>query len=98
MFALSDRGLDFIGYRFFRKYTILRKRNHSKLLRQARRMSLRSHWGVKSCQSIMSRLGLCTHCHSKYQYKVVGNLININAVKEIIRRWSRYGLQLESAC
>ena len=98
MFALSDRGLDFVGYRFFRKYTILRKRNHFKLLRQARRMSLRSHWGVKSCQSIMSRLGLCTHCHSKYQYKVVGNLININAVKEIIRRWSKYGLQLESAC
>ena len=98
LFALADRGLDFIGYRFFRTYTILRKRNHFKLLRQAKRMSARHNWKVKSCQSITSRLGMCKHCYSKYQYREVGRLVNLYSIKEVIRWWSKYGLQLESAC
>lgn len=98
LFALADRGLDFVGYRFFRTYTILRKRNHFKLLRQAKKMSARHRWKVKSCQSIISRLGMCKHCHSKYQYREVGRLVNLHSVKELIRWWSKNGLQLESAC
>lgn len=98
LFALADRGLDFIGYRFFRTYTILRKRNHFKLLRQAKRMSASHNWKLKSCQSIISRLGMCKHCYAKYQYREVGRLVNMRSIKEVIRWWSKNGLQLESAC
>lgn len=61
-------------------------------------MSARHNWKVKSCQSITSRLGMCKHCYSKYQYREVGRLVNLYSIKEVIRWWSKNGLQLESAC
>lgn len=59
LYKYNDRGIDFVGYRFFGKLTILRRRNLYKLYRQYLRLGkvITRH----TAMSIMSRLGFASH-------------------------------------
>ena len=80
MFKFEDRGLDFIGYRFFGGYTILRKRNLVKLYKKNHKLD--RVVTLRKAQSIISSLGFATHCYSSKIRKV----FNIKHLKDIIRR------------
>lgn len=79
LYKFSDRGLDFVGYRFFGKYTILRKRNLVKIYRQ--KDKLKGVITEHTAMSILSRLGFATHCFSSYARK----LFNMKHLKDIVR-------------
>lgn len=84
------RDIDFLGYRFFRDKTILRKRNALTLRRQARRISRMREITPHEAQSLMSRLGWLRHCNSfNFWHKYVKPYINIKKIKEVIRNESR---------
>lgn len=68
LYGFRDRGLDFVGYRFFEDYTILRKRNMKKLYRK--RYKLGKVITFRIAQSIMSSLGYATHCYSSKLRKI----------------------------
>lgn len=89
LFRITDRGIDMIGYRFFKNNTILRKRNLKKIYRQIRIMSKQKYYKVHDCLSIMSRLGMCRHCNSKYIWRLAGQQVDLYKVKNIIREASR---------
>ena len=89
LFRIIDRGIDMIGYRFFKNNTILRKRNLKKIYRQIRIMSKQKYYKVHDCLSIMSRLGMCRHCNSKYIWRLAGQQVDLYKVKNIIREASR---------
>lgn len=57
IFPFNVRGLDFIGYRFFRNYILLRKRNLLSLLRTIN--SYNNHPTAALSRSLLSRIGLC---------------------------------------
>lgn len=90
LFKLEDRGLDMLGYRFYRNTTILRKRNLKSIYRDTHKMKKLTIYDVYSCLSLVSRLGMCRHCNSKYVYRTVGKSVNMYKVKDIIRDSSRY--------
>ena len=77
MFRFVDRGLDFVGYRFFRDYTILRKRNLYNLYKKEC-----SAISLRKAQSIISSLGFASHCFSSK----VRKLFNKKQLLNIIRR------------
>ena len=89
LFNIDNRGIDMMGYRIFRNYTILRKRNFKKIFRKVKQMQKLKFYPVKDCQSLMSLLGQCRHCNSKYVWKIVGRKIDLHVVKKVISESSR---------
>lgn len=85
MHKTSIFGIDFIGYRFFSGNTILRKRNFLKITRLARRLGKARHYALHDCRSLVSLLGLCSHCHSTKVVRFVMKTVNYKLVKNIIR-------------
>ena len=83
LYHYKDRGIDFVGYRFFNKLTILRKRNLKRLYRK--HLKLDSVITMREAQSIMSMLGFATHCYSSR----VRKLFNTKQLRDIIRRGDR---------
>ena len=89
LFKVDDRGVDMLGYRFFRNYAILRKRNLKKILRSAKNINKRHDYSPHNCMSFMSRLGQAKHCSSKYIFKHVGKQVNLQRAKDVIRDYFR---------
>ena len=89
LFRLENRGLDFIGYRFYPNKIILRKRVLKGILNQTKRISRLKIIPVKEAQGITSRLGVATHCYSKKIFNFVQKNINMYVAKDIIRENSR---------
>ena len=80
------RAFDFLGYRFFRDKTILRKRNALTISRQVRKISKAIVVTARTARSMMSRLGALRHCDSlNFYQKNVKPFINIKKLKEVIR-------------
>lgn len=57
VFPVADRGLDFVGYRFFHDYTFLRKSIKKNFARAVARR--------KNISSLASYIGWAKHCNSK---------------------------------
>lgn len=88
------RAIDFLGFRFFRDKTILRKRNALKIRRAVAKLSkkFRDHRKIAphEARSLMSRLGALRHCNSRNFYmKHIKPYIKIKKVKEIVSNESR---------
>ena len=79
MYNYKDRGIDFVGYRFFNKLTILRKRNLYSLYSVANKLT--PVITLHNAQSIISRLGFATHCFSSY----VRKLFNVKHLKDLAK-------------
>lgn len=65
VFAVKDRGIDFIGYVFYHNYTLLRKSIKKNLARKVKR-HCRS-------QTLASYKGWMKHCDSKHLQKKLFN-------------------------
>lgn len=61
VFPVEDRGIDFIGYRFFHSHTLLRKRIKKSFVRKLRKNA--------AISSIASYMGWAKHCNSKHLIK-----------------------------
>ncbi len=61
VFPVDVRGIDMLGYRFFRKYTLMRKKIKQKFARAVKRKKSRS--------SIEAYKGWASHCNSKHLLK-----------------------------
>lgn len=67
VFKVDDRGVDFLGYRFFRNKMILRKRNALRIRRRAKRLAKREVL-VSDAQAIISYWGWLKKSNSFYFY------------------------------
>ena len=97
VFRFDKRGLDFLGFRFFRTHTVLRKRNALKLRRIVRKTSKKTHISVHTAMRVMSYLGWLKHCNSENFYnKYIKPYVNIKILKEVISNESR--VHNQTAC
>lgn len=92
VFPVEARGVDILGYRYFRNTTILRKRNSLALIRNARKikhkLKLHKKISLRSAQGFLSRKGQLKHCHAgKINEYFKG--INIKTIKDVIRNETR---------
>jgi len=84
------RDLDFMGFRFFRDKTIMRKRIALSIWRQVRQISKIKKPGAHAVQSLISRLGWLRHTNSLNFYtRNVLPYIKIKKLKGVLRYESR---------
>lgn len=87
---IRGRALDVLGFRFFRRKTIMRKRNALGISRAARRIKKKKMVPVEQARSFMSKIGCLKHCDSKRFYeKNIKPFVNIKKLKEAISYESR---------
>ena len=82
VFPLSKRGLDFLGYRFFRKYTLVRKSIVKKMKRVFRRRKIRT---LSDISRVMSYAGWIKHA-SSYNFQRVFMPLVQGAIKNLSKR------------
>lgn len=85
IFNLKYRDIDFLGYRFFRDKTILRKRNMFRISRRVKSISKRSVISFKDASAVISYYGWIINSDS---YNFYNNYIkmyaDVNQMKKII--------------
>lgn len=64
VFPVDIRGIDFLGYRFFRNYALLRKRTAKKLKRKISRIKNKRILSFTDVCTLNSYLGWTKHCDS----------------------------------
>lgn len=99
IFPSRTRGVDILGYRYFDNYTMLRKRNKLKILRQGRRIVKKQNANksipFQQASGYLSRIGQLKHCDCfKFKKKYI-KPINVKNLKGVVsseskRRQQRY--------
>lgn len=88
IFPVDSRGVDILGYRYFRDKTILRKRNSLAIIRQTRRIANKQRnnkpISFKEASGFLSRIGSLTHCRGGKLYQHIRH-VNISKIKEVVR-------------
>ena len=86
LFKLDSRGLDFLGYRFFRGYTKLRRGNFLRIKRRIKRIAKRGKIRLTDAYAMISYNGWLKHCDShNFKEKYVKPYISIKKCKGVIK-------------
>lgn len=90
LFKTDSRPIDFLGYRFYRGYTTLRRSNFLRIKRRAKRISKKEKLNYHDAAAMLSYSGWLKHCDSyNYTQKYVKPYINYKKCKEVVRNASR---------
>ena len=90
LFKTDSRPLDFLGYRFYRGYSTLRKSNFLRIKRRAKKISKKNELNFHDAASMLSYAGWLKHCDSyNYQQKYIKPYINYNKCKEVVSNESK---------
>lgn len=86
LFKLESRPLDFLGYRFYRGYTTLRKSNFLRIKRRIKRISKKSSLNYKDASATLSYVGWLKHCNSyNFKEKYVNPYIDLKKCKGVVK-------------
>lgn len=89
VFPVKHRPVDFVGYRFYRNHTTLRRRNFIRLTRQCRRVKKRIDKGKRipfaTASGLLSRVGQLKHCNGQMVRKKYFDPIGEKPLKEVVR-------------
>lgn len=89
VFPVNVRGIDFVGLRFFRKHTIMRRRNFLRYTRQCRRIQRRidQHKPIPfhAAAGLLSRAGQLKHCDSHRIRVEYFDSIGARRLKDVVR-------------
>lgn len=86
----KNRVTDFVGYRFYRTHTLLRKKIALTIRRAANKIYKRGKATVHQALSLMARLGWSKHCNCYNFYQInIKNKIDIEYLKGVIRNESK---------
>lgn len=90
LFKTESRPLDFLGYRFYRGYSTLRRCNFLRIKRRAKRISKKEKLNFHDAAAMLSYAGWLKHCDSyHYQQKYIKPYINYNKCKEVVSNESK---------
>lgn len=83
---VNDRGIDFLGLRFFRHRTILRKRNALRIKRRMRKIARKGHLGYRDACAVVSYWGWIKRSDSyRFYHRYVKPVCSIGRAKEAVR-------------
>ena len=93
VWPLAKRDIDFVGFRFFRDHTTLRRRTSLRLMRQCRRVRKKQHRrqpiSYRMAAGFISRVGQSKHFDSAAFRRQYFKGIRIKKLKEVIRHESK---------
>lgn len=85
LFKTDSRPLDFLGYRFYRGYSTLRRGNFLRIKRRAKKISKKEELNFHDAAAMLSYSGWLKHCDSyNYQQKYIKPYINYKKCKEVV--------------
>ena len=89
LFKTDSRPVDFLGYRFFRGHTTLRRTNFLRIKRRIKKIYKKGEINLHDAYSVISYNGWVIHsnCYTFYK-KYIEPYININDCKNVIRNFS----------
>lgn len=89
LFKMDSRPLDFLGYRFYRGYTTLRKSNFLRIKRRYKKIYKKRKLTYKDASASLSYYGWLKHCNSyNFNQKYVKPYIDLNKCKGVIKNAS----------
>ncbi len=88
VFKVNSRAIDFLGFRFFRNKTILRKRNALRIRRRFKKISKKGKLNYKDACAVVSYWGWIKRSNSYRFYQNIKTLVSVNEAKKVV---SRYG-------
>ena len=92
LFPIDKRPLDFVGYIFYRKYIILRRKTANKTIKQSRRIykmqKNNNPIDFHNASGFLSRSGQCKHFNSRLFSKRYVNNINLENLKGVVKNES----------
>jgi RNA-directed DNA polymerase len=92
IFNVNIRDIDFLGFRFFRNKTILRKRNMFRISRKVRRLSKKDNISFKDACSVISYYGWIKHSDSyNFYHTRIKPYARISELKQLISNYSKEG-------
>ncbi len=87
LYRVDVRGVDFVGYRIFRDYCLLRNRTALRIARRMRRIAVKENMSYQDATSIMSYLGWLKHSNTyNFTQKHILSRWKMEGIKEVIRR------------
>lgn len=90
IYRLDKRPLDFLGFKFYRTYTTMRKRNSLRIKRRAKKVYKKEKLNFKDCAAMLSYLGWLKHSDSyNFYIKNIKPYVDIKKMKEVVRNESR---------
>lgn len=86
----DKRPVDFVGFRFFRDHTEIRKKTSLRIKRRIARIYKKPVLSYKDAAAIMSYAGMTKKCNAHLFYKKnIQPYVNIKKTKEVIRNESK---------
>ncbi len=84
IFPIDKRGIDFLGYKFYHSYTLLRKRIAQKGLKLSAQICKKRRINTREMRSIISYYSWLKHCNALH----LKNKIYNDELYNIIRKWT----------
>jgi len=86
LFQVDDRGVDFVGYRIFRDYCLVRKSTALRISRRMRQIRACEEIGYKDAAAVMSYWGWLKHCNAyNFTQKYLAGVGEMEEIKDVIR-------------
>ena len=94
LFKVDSRPIDFLGYRFYRGYTTLRRSNFLRFKRRVKKIYKKNTLSYHDACAIISMVGWVVHC-SGYNYikNYITKYISIDKCKQVIRNQAKKGVR-----
>ena len=90
LFKVDSRPIDFLGYRFYRGYTTLRRNNFLRIKRRVQKIYKRKKIRLVDAQAMISYNGWLKHCDSfNYRNKYIKPYLKIKKCRGVIRNASK---------
>ena len=88
VFKIDKRAVDFLGFRFFRDKTILRKRNSLRINRRFRKINKKQKLNYKDACAVISYWGWLKRSNSyRFYNEKLKSLVNINIAKKVVSNY-----------
>ena len=90
LFKTDSRPIDFLGYKFYRGYTTIRKSNCLRIRRRVKKIIKKPVLLPKDAAAILSYTGWLKHSNSyKFNKKYIEPYISLDKCKEVVRNARR---------
>ncbi len=81
---VNSRAIDFLGFRFFRDKTILRKRNALRIRRRFKKISQKAKLSFRDACAAISYWGWIVRSDSYNFYQSIKDLVSLNAARKVV--------------
>lgn len=84
VFKVNCRAIDFLGFRFFRDKTILRKRNALRIRCRFKKIHKKGRLNYKDACAVISYWGWIKRSDSYHFYQDIKKLVSLNSAKKVV--------------